>query len=867
MTQLLRRLQYLLNRRRFDAELAADMEFHREMAAREGRRNLGNSLRLREQARDAWGWTWIDRLGQDLRYAARVLRKSPGFTAVAVLTLALGIGVNVAAFGFFDLMFLRPLPVRDPATILHFVRSSPLGVADNFVYPEVAFYREHAQTLSSVLALSFGRLSLDGAAAPVNVHYVTANFFSALGAAPAFGRLLDAPRDEAPDADPVVVLSYRFWQRQFGADVQVIGRTIRFSGKPATVIGVAGREFSGLGMDPPNVWAAIAQEPYFAPGTELDNFSERGIGVFMWGRLAPGLAPPAAETELRALAAVLHHRHPNDVWANESLPSQPGAYGLTIQPQLIPVLALVGTLCLLILIMACGNLGSLLLARAVARKTEIAIRVAVGAGRVRLLRQLITESFVLACLGFGAGLVMGYAALRGLIAAAGLPPWVHATPDWRTIAFAAGVGLASTVLFGLMPSWQAARQRYRAAFLRQIFIGVQVAAGCVLLIVAGLEVRALNHAIRTDPGFDYRQVITIDPALTGYTPARARVYFAALKERLRALPGVESVALASNPPLGNRWTVSNTTIAGRPVNIHINHVDPAFLPTMQIPILRGRNLSAGDAHAAVVSDSLARVLWPSEAQRARNSAPPCREELRRPEAARGAPLCASSSEDPIGKTLQSGSAQLTVVGISRSARLVSPEDSDAVEVYVLAGTDLWPSMSAIVRTAPPPEDLVRPITAAVKSIDPQLLPEVQLMKDQFRGKIQTAEYAALAVSVLGFIAQFLACLGIVGVVAYAVTQRTKEIGIRMALGAKPANILPMILSQFSRPLAAGLVVGVAGAAGLSRLLRWQLYGVSNLDLAAYLGAIGVFVVTAAIAALWPARKALRVDPMRALHYE
>ncbi|HUO30361.1 MAG TPA: FtsX-like permease family protein, partial [Bryobacteraceae bacterium] len=358
---------------------------------------------------------------------------------------------------------------------------------------------------------------------------------------------------------------------------------------------------------------------------------------------------------------------------------------------------------------------------------------------------------------------------------------------------------------------------------------------CVLLIVAGLEVRALHHAVHHDPGFDYQHVIAIDPALDGYTPARARVYFDELRGKLRGIPGVESVALATNPPLGNRWTVDNTTIAGRAVNIHFNHVDPPFLQTMQIPILRGRNLASGDGDsAAVVSESLARIRWPSE--------------------------------DPIGKSLRLGKDELRVVGVSRSARLVSPEDSDAVEVYQLAGADLSP-MTALVRTSVPPESLVHSVTTVVKSIDPQLLPEVQLMKDEFRGKIQTAEYAALAVSVLGAVAQLLACLGIVGVVAYAVTQRTKEIGIRMALGAKPANILPMILSQFSRPLAAGLVVGVAGAAALSRLLRWQLYGISNLDLAAYLGAIGVFIATAALAALWPARKALRVDPMRALHYE
>src|ERR1019366_2195769 len=249
MNECFRRIRYLLNRRRFDQELASDMEFHREMAARAGaeRGHFGNTLLLREQARDAWGWTWIDRLAQDLRYAARMLRKSPAFTAAAVLMLALGIGVNVAAFGFFDLMFLRPLPVRDPGTLLKFSRSAPQGYADNFVYPEVAFYREHSKTLSAVMASDDAKVTIDGDEKQLTASFVTANVFSDLGATARLGRMLDPARDEAADAEPVVVLDRGFWQRHFGADPSIIGKTVRINGQPATVVGVASSEFSGLG--------------------------------------------------------------------------------------------------------------------------------------------------------------------------------------------------------------------------------------------------------------------------------------------------------------------------------------------------------------------------------------------------------------------------------------------------------------------------------------------------------------------------------------------------------------------------------------------------------------------------------------------
>jgi predicted permease len=846
MNNLFRRLRYLLNRRRFDEELAGDMEFHREMAEREGGRHFGNTLQLREEAREAWGWTWIDRLSQDLRYAARVLRKSPGFTVAAVVILALGIGVNVAAFGFFNLMVLRPLPVRDPATLLRFQRFSPKGYASVLPYPEMAFFRQNSKTLSAVAAWSPSSLRVEGEEKPLRAHFVTANLFSELGAAPGLGRMLDPVRDEVPGAEPVAVLSYGFWQRHFGADPLVAGRIIHLNGKPVTVVGVAAGEFSGLSLDNPDVWLPITQHPHLVDGSKLlTDVSVEGSGVEVWGRLQPGLTPRVAEDELRSLAAALRGRYPNGIWENESLPSEPGGYATSAMSRshhgtgakdpnmMYPVAALVGALVLLILAVACGNLGGLLLARGMAREREIAIRVAVGAGRGRIVRQLFTESVVLGLMGSAAGLGLGYVVLRSLLAMAGTPAWLNPAPDWRVVIFAAGMGFASAILFGLTPAFQVVRQRHRTILMRQVLIGAQVAASCVLVIVAGLLVRALNHAA-ADPGLEYKHVVSIDPALGnhGYSPAQARAWLDTLQSRLRSLPGVESVASASHPPFGNKTTTFGTEFGGHPISVRINNVDSQFFQTMNIPFLRGRNLMRGDTQAIVISQSLAVSAWPAE--------------------------------DPLGKPLQMGKEKYTVTGIVGNARAAAPGDRDAAEAYFLAGVPDLPSMTVLVRTSGLPEALVPTLASIAKAIDPGVFPEVQLMKISFQRSLHGTEYSALSVSVLAMVALFLACLGIVGLVAYVVSQRTREIGIRMALGAKPSHILSIVLRQFSRPVAAGLLVGVGGAMALSQILRKVIYGIGSLDPVAYLAAVALFTAAIALAAIFPARRALRVDPTRAL---
>ena len=849
MGYFFRRLRYLWNRDRLERELSDEMEFHREMAAREGRSNFGNALQMREASRESWGWTWLDRLQQDLRYATRVLWRAPGFTLAAVLMLAIGIGVNVAVFGFFDLLVLRPLNVRDPGTLLRFHRRSPESYAYALPYPEASFFRDHSQTLSAVLLLNWSRVAIEGEDKHVEAHFVTADSFRELGGTAILGRTLLPGRDDTAGAEPAVVLSNGFWQRHFGADPTVVGRTIRINGKPAVVAGVAAPDYNGLSMSVPAFWADLGQQPYFAEGSHLlTDFSVESPGVQMFGRLRPGTSPYAAEAELRSLAAELRRQSPKGIWEKEALPSQPAGYatgllsgnrrgsGSEAASELYVVFGLTGALGLLILAVACANLGSLLLARGVAREREIAIRLAVGAGSGRLVRQLFTESLLLALLGSAAGTGLGYVVLRSLMVVSEAPAWLNAAPDWRVTLFAAGAGIAASLVFGLMPSLQVARRRHHSSTMRQFLIGAQVAASCVLLIVAGLLGRALDRALSAHPGFDYERVIAIQPGLGehGYTPAKSRAYLDTLRVRVRALPGVQATSLVQVAPLGRGNISAKVVTDGRAMSVMLNHVDQEFLSLMRIPLARGRNLERGDTRAVVVSESLARMMWPGQ--------------------------------DPLGKRFPLGD-DFTVVGVAGNARMMKMEDSDAVEAYLPIEAGDLPGLAMLVRTAGSVEDLSRQAATAARQLDPGTFPEVQLLKNGMRRKQENAQAAALAVSAMGGIAHLLACLGIVGVVSYAVSQRTKEIGIRMALGAKPGHVLRVVLQRLSLPVAVGLVLGIGGAAALSQVLRQQLFGISNLDPFTYIGAVGVFAVTAAVAALVPARRALRIDPLRALRWE
>jgi predicted permease len=844
MKEFVRRIGYLLTRNRRRRELQSEMEFHREMAVRSGKpdakRRFGNPVRLQEQAREAWGWTWIDRLAQDLSYAARTLRRSPGFTVTAVLVLAIGIGVNITAFSLFNMMVLQFLPIRDPQSIVRLQRRSPDASTNSISYASMMFYRDHARTLSAVMGtFGMGGQRLEEDLEPKLAYYVTGNYFQELGTRPEVGRLIDPSVDDTPSAAPVVVLGYGLWQQRYGGDPGVVGRVIHVNGKPATVIGVTPYALAALGNAHPDLWMPLQKLPYFLEGNTALAPSGSSGDLEMWGRLAPGVTAKVAEQELLGLTNELRKQYPKDVWDKEYIRSDPGGHDQTLQKDTVLIMSAVGVLVLLILAVACANLGGLLLARGVSREHEIGIRVAIGAGRGRIFRQLFTESLLLSTLGSAAGLFLGYATLKIFMVYANAPLWMTATPDWRVILFTVAVGLVAAVLFGLAPAMQIARQRQRRTIVRQILLGAQIAASCLLLIVAGLLVRAAEHALYADPGFGFEQVVAVDPDLGthGYKPADARNFLEQFRQRVLQIPGVTSVALTSMQPLGHHKVSSiSNTINGHLVRIFPFSVDPSFFQTMQVPLIRGRDFLPGEQHAVIVSESLAQKQWPGE--------------------------------DPLGKQDASGSGNGDVViGVAANARMMNMQDGDTVELYHAAREADMADMTVLVRTAGTPDGLTPALRSIGQTLDPNLFPEIRLLKGEFRHETQSAGTIAGVISLLGFVAVLLAGLGIVGLVAYSVSQRTREIAIRLALGASKAQLLGAILRQFSWPVSIGMIVGACATAAVSQMLRRMLYGVSNLDPVSYGAAIAVLTAICVVAAVLPARRALKLDVARALHQE
>jgi len=830
--EIFRRIRYLINRRRFDAELESDMEFHREMAARAGRSNFGNTLRMREQAREAWGWTWLDRLAQDLSYAARTLAHSPGFTVTAVLVLAIGIGVNVAAFSLFNMVALEPLPVRDPDSLVRLQRRSPEIISGQMPYATAMFYRDHAKTLSGVLTMMGARLSIEDDLEPVKTNFVSANFFRELGATAAYGRLLVAERDEAANAPPVVVLGHEFWQRRFGADPDIVGKVIHLNRRPVTVVGVEPFGFPSLDGQGAEVWLPMTQQPYFFEGSKVLTDVSNG-SVRVWGRLARGATASQAEQELLGLTNELRKQYPKDIWKDEYIRSDPGGHLHVMEPEMYKVTEMVGVLTLLILAVTCANLGGLQLARGVAREREMGIRLGLGASAARIFRQLLTESMVLALIGSAAGLLLAWGTLKIVLTKTASPVWLSATPDWRVLAFVVAMALMATLLFGFAPALQIARQRQRKTLARQLLVGAQIAASCVLLIVASLLVRAAQHALYTNPGFGYERVVSIDPGLGqhGYTPAAAGEYLGQMQSRLEALPGVTVVSLVKLAPLGHSIAREDTEINGRKASIYPNWVDERYFQAMEIPVLMGRSFLPKEKNAVVVSEALARRQWPGE--------------------------------NPLGKKY----GENTVVGVAGNAHVNAMNDGDSLEAYYSAQPADMPDMVVLVKSTGAPDGLTPIAKSIVESLNPKLFPEISLLRSGFRKDMEQVELVASTVTLIGLVAVALAGVGILGLVSFSVSQRLKEIAIRMALGATKVQVLAAVLRQFAWPVALGMAAGAGIAAAASGVLRIALYGVSNLDPASYAAAILVLMAIVGLAALLPARRALRMDLAKTLHYD
>jgi len=832
--ELLRRLQYLFRRGRMDAELNSEMEAHREMMLQAHRTNFGSVLRLREEAREAWGWMWLDRLGQDLRYGIRVLARAPAFTLTSVLVLALGIGVNIAAFSLFDMMALEYMPVRDAPSLVRLERRSPTNYTSEMPYPSFAFYRDRSRTLAAAMAvLGVPPLYIEDDIQGTSTSFVTANYFYELGSKAERGRLLNPSFDDKPESSPVAVMSYGLWKRRFGGDPSVIGRTIHVNRKPVQVIGVLAENAATLGGQHPDFWLPIGEQPYLFDGsTTLTDFDKPGVR--MWGRLASGVSIAGAEQELLGLTNELRREHPTAVWKNEFLQVSPGGHLQVMRPDMFQVVAMVGVLTLLILAVACGNLGALLLARAVQRQREMGIRLAIGAGRMRIFRQLITESLLLALTGGIGGLTLGCAVVWIALRELDAPRWLSAAPDLRVMLFTLAVSFVSAILFGFAPAFQIARQAQHKTLARQMLVTAQVAGSCVLLIVAGLLVRGAQHALYTYPGFGFEKLITISGQMEqhGYKPPAAKAYLDEMRRRLESVPGVRSTALVLLPPLGHAVSREDVEIHGRQVRIYPNWVTPGFFQTMEIPVLLGRTFAAGETNVVVVSESFARRQWPGQ--------------------------------NPLGQRL-GDAAKDVVIGVVGDAHVNALSDDDAVEQYWPAMQDQMAAMTLVLRTDGSKADVSNSAKQISAALDPKLFPEIRQIKTLYTENTAQMAQLAAVVSLIGFVAVLLASVGVIGLTSFTVWQKTKDIAIRLAVGASGRSVMLVVLRQFFWPSAVGILLGTSAAAMLSTILRRALYGVSNLDLISYGGAVFFLLGMLLLAALIPARRALRVNVSQALH--
>jgi putative ABC transport system permease protein len=813
---------------------------------------------------------------QDVRYALRMLVKSPMLTAIVVLTLALGIGANTAIFGIVNGFLLRPLPVKSPGQIMVVagrMTNDTIGIP-TLSYPQLIDLRKQATVFSDIFGseTGIGGLSFQGHTEEFVFSYVTGNFFTALGIQPALGRFVVPPQGETGSKDPYIVLSYSYWQKRFGRDPSIVGKQALLDGEEAVIIGVAPKGFQGTQF-------AVDMEGY-VPLNMLSNAAKfwpdrtaRNLSVL--ARLNPGVSLSQAESSVNLIAARLAEQYPaTDKGVTLRVIPERFARPQPFTTNIVPFIAgLFLVLAGLVLLLACMNVANILLVRATVRQREMAIRAALGVGRTRLMRQLLTESMVLALFGGTGGLLLGKWSTRTipllLPATKGIPIHLDFSFDWRVFVYALAAALFTGVVMGLWPAFRASRADVNAVLhgegrsdsagssrhrLRSVLVVAQVGGSLVLLIVAGLFVRSLIGAQRTYLGFDPDHVlnVTLDPNEAGYDAVRTNNFYKELERRASALPGVQDASLAVTVPMGMSSETSHVYIEGRilppsqqPPLVFYNGVDAGYFDTMRVPLLRGRAFTQNDdekaPRVAIVNQTMAQQFWPDE--------------------------------NPIGKRFSVTAATgpfIEVVGVAADGKYVFLGWSHQPYYYVPLAQNYQSYRTLQLRASVAPESLIPQVESEIHTIDPAIpVSDIRSMKESLAGAngYFIFRVGAMLAASLGTLGLILAVVGVYGVVSYAASQRTHEIGIRMALGANRWNILALVLRQGLLLVVAGVGVGLALAWALTRSMATLLIGVSPTDALTFgsttllLAAIGFWACYA------PARRAMRLNPMAALRHE
>jgi predicted permease len=827
----------------------------------------------------------------DIRYAIRGLIKRPGFTAIAVLTLALGIGANTAIFSVVNATLMRPLPVSDPKRLV-FVFNGPAG--NVFSYPDYAAFRDQNNVFDGLIAWGgiSASLNSDNQTDLVSGAIVSGNFFDVIGMRAQLGRVISTEDDKTPGAHPVVVISQGLWQRRFAGDPSVVGRQLLLNGNTFTVIGVLPPGFDGLQLGAvrdlyvPLMMQATMRPPRAGYSGEKnpDLLQVRGNRwLFSVGRLKPGINAGQAQASLALIAKQLEEAYPE---TNRNRGVSVSAFSETDDPanrqQLSSVAYLLMGVVGIVLLIACANVANLLLARSSARTKEIAVRLAIGATRWRIVRQLLTEGVVLATLGGAAGLLLAWWATRSLSAA---PPPAGSLPitpqfsiDPRVLLFTLALSLLSGIVFGLAPALRASRpdlipalkddaaaffERTRMFSLRNLLVVTQVALSVVLLIVAGLFLRSLQQAQTIDPGFDAEKIVTLplNINLLRYTKAQGREFYRQVVERVEAIPGVESASLARIAAVSGGSSVRSLLIEGRAgsdnqfrsdgagaapgdaESVSSNVIGPRYFQTMGIGLLQGRDFNSQDTEdhprVVIVNEAFVRRHFPSED-------------------ALGKRLSFSGPEGPWRE----------IVGVVRTSKYFSLGEAPTPVAYVPLQQNHETGMTLHVRSKVDPSAIAAAIRNETQSLEKNLpIGNPERMSERVANSLYAARMGAILLAVFGGLALLLAAIGLYGVMSFAVARRTRELGIRVALGAQAGDVFRLVLRQGMTLVVAGLVVGMAAALMVTRLLASFLYGVSTRDAITFTAIPVLLTLIALLACYIPARRATKVEPLVALRYE
>ncbi len=886
------RFKSIFHRRRVERELDEELHFHLEQKIEEGiaegltpedaryraLRAMGGLEQKKEEIRDTRRVHWLTDFTDDVRYAVRSLRRTPGLTAFVIVTIALGIGMTVTPFSMLDALIFRPYPVPHPSNVLTLVSTSRDNAFDSFSFREYLDIRDHARSYDGVVAnapLRSVGFSPDPGATPLvrGGLLVSGNYFRVLGVEPRLGRGFRDDEDRVPGRDAVTVLAPDFWKREFKSDPSIVGRTVRLNGVDFAVIGVAPDEFPGMYIFArPDFFVPLAMARVFSTNPQKDFFVDRDDReLTVRARLKPGTTRREARNELAVLARDFEREYPK--WNRDRGAAVRTQFEMRTQNNDVnwKFSVIFTILALAVLLVACTNAAGLLLSRARTRTREIAIRLAIGAGRSRLIRLLLTESLVLALLGGLIGVALGYLGIKAMgtfSIPSELPVKIPFRMDTRVLLVSLALSIASAVVCGLAPALQSMRMDLvnglKSADVdgpgrtrlwgRNALVVAQVSMSLMLLAASFLMLRGFQHSLLEGTGFakDHLLMVRFDPRLVRYDAARTQQFYRLLAERLRETPGVESTGFTLDPPLGLEDLDRVALVPdGFPMPRDrqsflstMDTVDEGYFRTMGIPILRGRAFESSDTgdapRVAVVNEHFANHYWPGT--------------------------------DAVGKRFRLDGATgpaVEIVGVAQTVKYRETFEDSKDFVYMPLAQHPVPRLVLLLRSSDDPLQLVKPVKEVVRSLDPNMpMLETRTYEDLYRySSVEGPRVAVLLVGTLGLVGLMLAIAGLYGLVAYNVARRTREIGIRIAIGARPLDVLRLVMGKGLVLVGIGAGIGLAMGFGLERLLNSMLFNAGGIDAIVYLTVVPSMFLVTALAAYVPARRASRIPPTLALRSE